>query len=71
MIEHIILRLLFIIASIGFIWANNRGFCFHRFKTGGGGMGDAWACSKCGLDKYPEHIGFKLIYILLKRTEKL
>lgn len=43
--------------------AKNHGACLHQFQVGGGLMGDAWKCSKCGLDKYPENIHYKDYYV--------
>lgn len=33
--------------------------CFHKFKSGGGAMGDALTCSKCDLSKYPEKVDWE------------
>lgn len=51
-----------------FIYGHNRGLCLHKFKVGGGIFGDAWRCTKCGLDKYPENVGFKFFYKLTGRV---
>jgi len=60
---------LMLVSAVIFWFGHNQGFCWHRFKTGGGGMGDAWCCEKCGLDKYPENIGFKFLYKLCGRVK--
>lgn len=68
--EHIAWALMGLSALV-YAWAHNQGGCFHKFTTGGGLCGDAWSCTKCSLDKYPEHIGFKPVYKILGRVKEL
>jgi hypothetical protein len=46
-------------------------FCYHDLTYGGGGMGDAVQCSKCGLNTYDGFNGHLWIFRLLGRVKNI